>query len=80
MRTLSLVDLAAEAGAPVDLLGWLVELGQLRPLEDGRLGEVVVEEGVVVALPRGTASFTPIGRIELKGFPMPVALWRASAP
>ena len=42
-------------------------------------GEVVVEEGVVVALPRGTASFEPIGRVELKGFPMPVALWRATS-
>ena len=43
-------------------------------------GEVVVEEGVVVALPRGTADFEPIGRVELKGFPLPVALWRASGP
>jgi len=39
-------------------------------------GDVVVEEGVVVALPRGTASFDPIGRVELKGFPDPIALWR----
>jgi adenylate cyclase len=39
-------------------------------------GTVVVEEGVVVALPRGTASFDPIGRVELKGFPDPIALWR----
>jgi class 3 adenylate cyclase len=43
-------------------------------------GEVLVEEGVVVALPRGAATFEPIGRVELKGFPMPVALWRANAP
>ena len=43
-------------------------------------GEVVVEEGVVIALPRGTASFTPLGRIELRGFPQPIALWRATAP
>jgi class 3 adenylate cyclase len=43
-------------------------------------GEVVVEEGVVVALPRGTADFDPIGRVELKGFPMPIALWRATEP
>ena len=41
-------------------------------------GEILVEEGVVVALPRGTARFEPIGRIELKGIPEPVALWRAS--
>jgi adenylate cyclase len=39
-------------------------------------GEVVVEEGVVVALPRGTAAFEPIGRVELKGVADPVALWR----
>jgi hypothetical protein len=37
-------------------------------------------QGVVVALPRGTASFEPIGRVELKGFPIPVALWRAAPP
>jgi len=43
-------------------------------------GEVLVDEGVVVALPRGTASFEPIGRVELKGFPTPVALWRANPP
>jgi adenylate cyclase len=42
-------------------------------------GEILVEEGVVVALPRGTARFEPIGRVELKGIPEPVALWRASA-
>jgi class 3 adenylate cyclase len=35
---------------------------------------------VVVALPRGTARFDPIGRVPLKGFAEPVALWRASAP
>jgi class 3 adenylate cyclase len=39
-------------------------------------GEVVVEEGVVVALPRGTAAFEPIGRVELKGIADAVALWR----
>jgi adenylate cyclase len=39
-------------------------------------GEVIVEEGVVVALPRGTAAFEPIGRVELKGIADPVALWR----
>jgi class 3 adenylate cyclase len=30
----------------------------------------------VVALPRGTAAFEPIGRVELKGIAEPVALWR----
>jgi adenylate cyclase len=39
-------------------------------------GEVDVEEGVVVALPRGTAAFEPIGRVALKGIADPVALWR----
>ena len=43
-------------------------------------GEVLVEEGVVVALPRGTARFEPVGRVDLKGFPLPIAVWRASAP
>jgi hypothetical protein len=36
IRSLTLAELAAEAGAPVDLLEWLVEQGQLRPLADGR--------------------------------------------
>jgi class 3 adenylate cyclase len=43
-------------------------------------GEVVVEEGVIIALPRGTARFEPIGRMPLKGFPDPVAAWRALSP
>ena len=30
-------------------------------------------------VPRGTARLEPIGRVELKGIPEPVALWRASA-
>jgi adenylate cyclase len=42
-------------------------------------GEVVVEEGVVVALPRGTAAFEPIGRVELKGIADPIALWRVKS-
>ena len=36
MRTLTLVELADEARAPIDLVEWLVELGQVRPLPDGR--------------------------------------------
>jgi len=36
LRALTLAELADEAGAPVDLLEWLVGLGQLRPLDDGR--------------------------------------------
>lgn len=60
-----------------DVFGRIVNLasriaGQASP------GEVLVEEGVVVALPRGTASFEPIGRVTLKGISEPVALWRAS--
>ena len=43
-------------------------------------GEILVEEGAVVGLPRGVASFDPVGRVPLKGLPEPVALWRAVAP
>ena len=43
-------------------------------------GEVVVEEGVVVALPHGTATFEPVGRVSLKGFTEPVAIWKAHRP
>jgi class 3 adenylate cyclase len=41
-------------------------------------GQVVVEEGAVVALPAGTARFQPLGRVEIKGMPAPVGLWLAS--
>jgi adenylate cyclase len=61
-----------------DVFGQTVNLASRIAAHAGA-GEVVVEEGVVVALPRGTAEFVPLGRIELKGFPQPVALWRASA-
>jgi adenylate cyclase len=62
-----------------DVFGRVVNLaariaGQAGP------GEIVVEEGVVVALPRGTATFEPIGRVELKGFAEPVAVWKARQP
>jgi adenylate cyclase len=40
-------------------------------------GQVVVEEGAVVALPDGVARFEPIGRVTLKGIAMPVSLWVA---
>jgi adenylate cyclase len=62
-----------------DVFGQTVNLAS-RVAGQAAAGEVVVEEGVVIALPRGTATFEPIGRIELKGIPMPVALWRASPP
>jgi adenylate cyclase len=60
-----------------DVFGQTVNLAS-RIASVAKAGEIVVEEGVVVALPRGIAVFEPIGRVELKGFPMPVALWRAS--
>jgi adenylate cyclase len=60
-----------------DIFGQTVNLAS-RIASVAQAGEVVVEEGVVVALPRGIAVFEPLGRVELKGFPMPVALWRAS--
>jgi adenylate cyclase len=40
-------------------------------------GQVVVEEGAIVALPAGTGRFEPLGRFTLKGIPDPVALWLA---
>ncbi len=62
-----------------DAYGQTVNLAS-RIANEAAAGEVVVEEGVVIALPRGVAEFDPIGRVELKGFPMPIALWRASEP
>jgi class 3 adenylate cyclase len=58
-----------------DVFGRTVNLAS-RIAEFARPGVIVVEEGVVVALPRGTARFEPIGRVELKGIAEPVALWR----
>jgi class 3 adenylate cyclase len=92
--TLHLVDQIAEAGLPPahagvaagrvvmrdgDVFGATVNLAS-RMSALAEAGAVLVEEGVVVALPRGTASFEPVGRVELKGFPVPVALWRAVPP
>jgi adenylate cyclase len=62
-----------------DVFGATVNLAS-RIADRAGPGEVFVEEGVVVALPHGTASFEPVGRVELKGFPMPIALWRAGPP
>jgi class 3 adenylate cyclase len=59
-----------------DVFGATVNLAS-RIADIAKPGEVVVEEGMVIALPRGTAAFHPIGRVELKGFPEPIALWRA---
>jgi adenylate cyclase len=60
-----------------DLFGRTVNLAS-RIADAAGTGEILVEEGVVVALPRGTARFEPVGRVELKGFPEPIALWRAT--
>ena len=62
-----------------DVFGQTVNLAS-RIADIAGPNEVVVEEGVVVMLPRGTATFSPVGRVELKGFPDPVALWRATRP
>jgi len=75
---------AAIAAGPVvvrdgDVFGRTVNLAS-RMAAEATAGQVLVEEGVVIALPRGTAAFHPVGRVELKGFPEPVALWRAVAP
>lgn len=58
-----------------DVFGRTVNLAS-RIADRAGPGQVVVEEGVVVALPRGSATFEPIGRVELKGMSEPVALWR----
>ena len=90
--TLGLVDGIVDTGLPPvhagiaagtvivrdgDVFGRTVNLASRIAGQAGP-GEVVVEEGVVVALPRGTARFEAIGRRELKGFVEPVALWRAT--
>ena len=41
-------------------------------------GQVVVDEGAVIALPTGTATFAPLGRVRLKGIPDEVGLWLAT--
>jgi len=41
-------------------------------------GQVLVEEGAVIALPAGVATFSPLGRVRLKGFPDDVGLWLAT--
>jgi adenylate cyclase len=92
--TLELVERVAAAGLPPahagvaagrvvmrdgDVYGATVNLAS-RMSARAEAGAVLVEEGVVVALPRGTARFEPIGRVELRGFPQPIALWRAHRP
>jgi class 3 adenylate cyclase len=41
-------------------------------------GQVLVDEGAVIALPAGTATFTPLGRVALKGLPDEIGLWLAT--
>jgi class 3 adenylate cyclase len=62
-----------------DVYGQTVNLAS-RIASEAAAGQVIVEEGVVVALPRGTAVFTALGRRELKGVPTPIALWEARPP
>jgi adenylate cyclase len=90
--TLALVDAVGDAGLPAvhagiaagtvivregDVFGRTVNLAS-RVAGQASPGEILVEEGVVVALPKGTARFEAIGRRELRGFGEPVALWRAA--
>jgi adenylate cyclase len=90
--TLALVEAVAEADLPPvhagiaagtvivrdgDVFGRTVNLASRIAATAGP-GEVLVEEGVVVALPRRTARFAAIGRRELRGFSEPIALWRAA--
>jgi adenylate cyclase len=42
-------------------------------------GQVLVDEGAVIALPAGTATFAPLGRVRLKGIPDEVGLWLATS-
>ena len=62
-----------------DVFGRVVNLAARISAQAGP-GDIVVEEGVVVALPRETAAFEPIGRVPLKGFAEPVAVWKARRP
>lgn len=89
--TLGLVDHIGRAGLPPghagvaagrmvirdgDVFGRVVNLAA-RVADQAGPGEVVVEEGVVVVLPAGTARFEPVGRVSLKGFAEPIAIWKA---
>ena len=41
-------------------------------------GQIVVDEGAVIALPAGIARIAPLGRVTLKGIPGEVGLWLAT--
>ncbi len=47
-----------------------------RLTRDHPVDEAGMDPRVIVALPRGTASFEPIGRVEVRDVPVPVATWR----
>jgi adenylate cyclase len=92
--TLDTMDAIAVAGLPAghagvaagrvvvrdgDVFGRVVNLAARIAAQAGP-GEILVEEGAVVALPRGTATLEAIGRVSLKGFADPVAVWMARRP
>jgi class 3 adenylate cyclase len=60
-----------------DVYGGTVNLAA-RIADQAGPGQVVVEEGAVIALPAGTAIFEPLGRVRLKGIPEDVGLWLAT--
>ena len=60
-----------------DVYGQTVNLAA-RHRRAGGPGQVVVDEGAVIALPAGTATFAPLGRVTLKGIPGEVGLWLAT--
>ncbi|HUP54287.1 MAG TPA: adenylate/guanylate cyclase domain-containing protein [Methylomirabilota bacterium] len=62
-----------------DVFGRVVNLAARIAGEAGP-GEIMVEEGVVAALADQTGAVEPIGRVELKGFAEPVAVWKGRRP
>ena len=62
-----------------DVYGRTVNLAA-RIAGDAGPGQVVVEEGAVIALPKGTARFEPLGRFSSRASPVQVGLWLATAP
>jgi class 3 adenylate cyclase len=60
-----------------DVYGQTVNLAARIAGQAGR-GQVLVDEGAVIALPAGTASFAPLGRVRLKGIPDEVGIWIAT--
>ena len=75
MRTVTLAELAEEAGAPLALVERLVELGQLRPLADGRFDPR--SEPIVTSVNALLAAGIGRGRPRLG---RPRGPWRARRP